>query len=195
MLISIRKFLRHLPILNTRGGVMVEFAFAMPLLITLLLGGVELGRYVLLHQKLDRTAMTVSDLVARVTSVTPSDLDTVLNAADLVMSPFDFGDKGVVIISSVKQKTPSGQPKVIWQRKGAGTLNQSSELGHTDTDAVLPNNALVSTTQAIVVGETYYTYTPWFITMIPSTTIRHVAYFRPRLSNEVTCSTCPPTTN
>ncbi len=94
MFTSIRKFLRHLPIMNTRGGVMIEFAFAMPMLITLLLGGVELGRYVLLHQKLDRTAMTVSDLVARVTSVTPTDLDTVLNAADLVMAPFELFRQG-----------------------------------------------------------------------------------------------------
>ena len=190
MLISIRKFVRHLPILNSRGGVMIEFAFAMPLLITLLLGGVELGRYALLHQKLDRTAMTVSDLVARVTSVTPSDLDTVLNAADLVMSPFDLGDNGVVIISSVKDDS-GGTPTVIWQRKGAGNLSVTSELGVKDGNAALPDNGLVDTTQAIVVGETYYHYSPWFITMIPSTTIRHVAYFRPRLSNEVTCSSCP----
>ncbi len=191
MFTSIRKFLRHLPITNTRGGVMIEFAFAMPMLITLLLGGVELGRYVLLHQKLDRTAMTVSDLVARVTSVTPTDLDTVLNAADLVMAPFNFSDKGVVIISAVKRETPSGSPKVIWQRSGAGSLSVTSQLGVKDGNAALPSSELVTDIDGIVVGETYYNYTPWFITMIPSTTIRHVAYFRPRLSNEVTCSSCP----
>jgi Flp pilus assembly protein TadG len=190
MFTSIRKFLRHLPITNTRGGVMIEFAFAMPLLITLLLGGVELGRYVLLHQKLDRTAMTVSDLVARVTSVTPADLDTVLNAADLVMAPFEFSDKGVVVISAVKKVTAGGSPKVIWQRSGAGSLSVTSQVGVADGDAVIPDPALVTDIDGIVVGETYYEYTPWFITMIPSTTIRHVAYFRPRLSNEVTCLDC-----
>ena len=190
MFTSIRKFLRHLPIMNTRGGVMIEFAFAMPMLITLMLGGVELGRYALLHQKLDRTAMTVSDLVARVTSVTPTDLDTVLNAADLVMAPFEFSNKGVVIISAVRKETASGSPKVIWQRSGAGSLSVTSELGVTDANAVIPSSELVTDIDGIVVGETYYEYTPWFITMIPSTTIRHVAYFRPRLSNEVTCPTC-----
>jgi len=191
MFTLIRKCLRHLPIMNTRGGVMIEFAFAMPLLITLLLGGVELGRYVLLHQKLDRTAMTVSDLVARVTSVTPTDLDTVLTAADLVMSPFEFSDKGVVIISAVKKLSPSGSPKVIWQRSGAGSLTVTSTLGVEGGNATIDDPDLVDDIQGIVVGETYYEYSPWFITMIPSSTIRHVAYFRPRLSNEVTCSTCP----
>jgi Flp pilus assembly protein TadG len=191
MFILIRKYLRHLPIMNTRGGVMIEFAFAMPLLITLLLGGVELGRYVLLHQKLDRTAMTVSDLVARVTSVTPTDLDTVLTAADLVMAPFEFSDKGLVIISAVKKLSAGGSPKVIWQRSGAGSLSVPSALGVEGGNAVIPDSELVDDIQGIVVGETYYEYTPWFITMIPSSTIRHVAYFRPRLSNEVTCTTCP----
>jgi TadE-like protein len=191
MFTSIRKCLRHLPITNTRGGVMIEFAFAMPLLITLLLGGTELGRYVLLHQKLDRTAMTVSDLVARVTSVTPSDLDTVLSAADLVMAPFQFADKGVVIISAVKKETPSGSPKVIWQRSGAGSLSITSEVGVKGGNATIGDPDLVDDIQGIVVGETYYEYTPWFIKMIPSSTIHHVAYFRPRLSNEVTCASCP----
>lgn len=188
LIASIRKCLRLAPFRNDRGGVMIEFGFAMPLLILLLLGGIELGRYVLLHQKLDRTAMTVSDLVARVTSVEPEDLDTVLNAAYLVMAPFDLTDKGVVIISAVKEQ--SGSPKVIWQRSGAGGLSVTSEVGVVDGNATIPDAGMVGTNAGIVIGETYFEYTPWFITMIPSTTIRHVAYFRPRLSNEVTCPNC-----
>lgn len=189
MLTSIRKHLIRLPLRNRHGGVMVEFGFAMPLLITLLLSGVELGRYVLLHQKLDRTAMTVADLVARVSSVSPSDLDTVLNAASLVMAPFDLSEKGRVVISAVRED--SGSPKVIWQRSGAGSLSVTSDLGVQGGNAALTDPELVSDTQGIVVGETYFEYTPWFIQMIPSTQIRHVAVFRPRLSNEVSCPDCP----
>jgi len=189
MLASIRKCLQRAPIRNNRGGVMIEFGFAMPLLITLMLGGVELGRYVLLHQKLDRTAMTVSDLVARVTSVSTSDLDTVLNAAYLVMSPFDLTDNGKVIISAVKEQ--SGSPKVIWQRSGAGNLSVTSEVGVEGGNATIADPAMVDTNQGIVIGETYFVYSPWFIKIIPSTTIHHIAYFRPRLSNEVSCTDCP----
>jgi Flp pilus assembly protein TadG len=189
MLTKIRKYLIRLPVRNRDGGVMIEFGFAMPLLITLLLGGVELGRYVLLHQKLDRTAMTVADLVARVSSVSTSDLDTVLSAASLVMAPFDLADRGRVIISAVRED--SGSPQVIWQRGGAGSLSVTSDLGVQGANATLTDDELVSTTQGIVVGETYFEYSPWFIQMIPSTTIRHVAVFRPRLSNEVTCTDCP----
>lgn len=170
------------------GGVMIEFGFAMPVLVLLMLGGVEIGRYVLLHQKLDRTAMTVSDLVARVQSVTTAEVDTVFTAANLVMEPFTMGAQGAVVISSVKRD--SGSPKVIWQRTGAGTLSITSSVGIQGGNATISDNDLVDDDQAVIIGETYFQYTPWFIDLIPSTTLRHTAVFRPRLSGEVTCSDC-----
>jgi Flp pilus assembly protein TadG len=190
MLRTFRKTFSQLTVRDRRGGVMIEFAFAMPILILLLLGGVELARYMLLHQKLDRTAMTVSDLVARVTSVDKADLDTVLNAAYLVMSPFDLTDQGVVIVSSVRGNSGSGTPEVQWQRCGAGNLTATSEVGTPGSNATISNPNLVTATDGIVVGETFFHYEPWFIKMIPSTTIHHIAVFRPRLSAEVTCTNC-----
>jgi len=174
---------------SDRGGVMIEFGFAMPVLILLMLGGIEIGRYVLLHQKLDRTAMTVSDLVARVQNVTIAEVDTIFTAANLVMEPFTFASEGAVVISSVKRD--SGSPKVIWQRTGAGTLSISSVVGTPGGNATISDNDLVDDDQAIIIGETYYQYTPWFIDLIPTTTLRHTAVFRPRLSGEVTCDDCP----
>jgi Flp pilus assembly protein TadG len=188
MIQPLRQIWPRLPLRNNRGGVMIEFGFAMPVLILLLLGGVELGRYVLLHQKLDRTAMTVSDLVARVQSVTTDDIDTIFTAANLVMAPFDLTDRGRVFISSVKED--SGSPKVIWQRSGAGTLTVTSEVGSVGGNATISDNNLVTDTDAIVIGETYFEYSPWFIDLIPTTTIRHTAVFRPRLSSEVLCTNC-----
>ena len=173
---------------SDRGGVMIEFGFAMPVLVLLMLGGVELGRYVLLHQKLDRTAMTVSDLVARVQTVTTAEVDTIFTAANLVMEPFTFDAQGAVVISSVKED--SGSPKVIWQRKGAGTLSVTSAIGTQGGAATLTDNNLVDDNQAVIIGETYYQYSPWFIDLIPTTTLRHTAVFRPRLSGEVTCGDC-----
>ena len=174
---------------DARGGVMIEFGFVMPVLVLLMLGGIEMGRYVLLHQKLDRTAMTVSDLVARVTAVSVADLDTVFTAANLVMEPFSMGAQGTVVISSVIED--SGTPKVEWQRKGGGTLSITSSVGNQGQNATLSDNGLVSATSGIIIGETYFTYTPWFIDMIPSTTLRHQAIFSPRLSGTVSCSDCP----
>jgi Flp pilus assembly protein TadG len=176
------------PLRDCRGGIMIEFGFAMPLLILLMLGGVELGRYVLLHQKLDRTAMTVADLVARVTAVTPADLDTIFTAANLVMTPFSMGSQGAVVISSVNDQ--SGTPHVAWQRKGAGSLSVTSSVGVQGGNATLSDSALVDADDAVIVGETYYDYSPWFIKLIPSGRLHHIAVYRPRLTGEITCSGC-----
>ena len=173
---------------NIRGGVATEFAFAIPVLVALLLGGIELGRFILLHQKLDRTAMTVSDLVARVQDINTAEIDTVFTAANLIMEPFTMGARGAVVISSVKED--SGAPKVIWQRSGAGTLSIKSAVGAQGGNATISDNGLIASNQAIIIGETYFQYRPWFIDLIPSKTLRHVAVFRPRLSQEVVCTNC-----
>lgn len=180
---------RWLPLRDRRGGVMVEFAFAMPVLIMIMLGGIELGRYVLLHQKLDRTAMTVSDLVSRVTTVSASELDTVFAATDLVMAPFSLSDKGVVVVSAVENDPATAVPKVIWQRKGAGTLNVTSEIGVQGGNATIGDPQML-TGGGVVIGETYYDYTPWLIELFPGVRLRHVAIFRPRLNSFVACPDC-----
>ena len=176
------------PLRDDRGSSMLEFAFAMPLLLLVLLGGIELGRYALLHQKLDRTAMTVADLVSRVTSVSPTELTTVFNATDLVMAPFTMGDRGAVVVSSVYDD--SGTPRVRWQRTGAGTLSVTSQVGVQGGTATLSDPLLVDDDAGIVVGETYYQYNPWLIDLIPSIQLRHIAIFRPRLNEEVACPAC-----
>ena len=52
------------------GNVVVEFALAAPVLMLLMLASAELARFVILHQKMDRVATTVSDLVSRAETVT-----------------------------------------------------------------------------------------------------------------------------
>jgi Flp pilus assembly protein TadG len=185
------KCFARLPWRDSRGGAMIEFGFAMPLLLILFMGGLELGRFVLLHAKLDRTAMTVSDLVARVTSLSVAELDTIFAATDLVMAPFSMDDRGIVIVSSVTDPNDTGA-KVTWQRSGAGTLSVTSDVGALGEDADLADPSMVSSTNGgVIIGETYFDYSPWLIDLIPSTRLRHVAIFRPRLNGTVICTDCP----
>lgn len=174
---------------NDRGSVLVEFAMAVPVLSLLLLGGVELGRYVLLNQKLDRAVMTLSDLVASTTSVSIADVDQIFAATSIVLDPFPLGARGAVVISSVKED--SGTPKIFWQRTGGGTLSVTSAVGAQAGNATLSNNALVTSSEGVIVGEVFYEYQPWFTDLIPSSIIRHQSVFRPRQSNEVICTDCP----
>ncbi len=161
---------------------------AMPVLSLLLLGGVELGRYVLLNQKLDRSVMTLSDLVASTTSVSIAEIDQIFNATSLVLDPFPLGAQGAVVISAVKGV--SGNPEVIWQRTGGGSLSVTSVIGQQGGAATLTDNDLVDDSQGVIIGEVFYEYQPWFTDLIPSSIIRHQSVFRPRQSNEVICTDC-----
>ena len=57
-------------LVHGRDGVaMLEFALIVPFLVFLLLGAMEVGRYVLLNQKLSRLASNAGDLVSRAADV------------------------------------------------------------------------------------------------------------------------------
>ena len=79
----------------------MEFALVLPVLILLMLASVELARFVFLHQKMDRVATTISDLVARAETINESQLADIFTAAGEVSTPFDLANRGVVIVSSV----------------------------------------------------------------------------------------------
>jgi Flp pilus assembly protein TadG len=82
------------------GNVAVEFALTLPVLMLLMLGSAEMARFVILHQKVDRVAVTMSDLVARAETIKESELDDIFGAADLVAQPFDLRNLGIVIVSA-----------------------------------------------------------------------------------------------
>ena len=64
-----RNLLRRLSS-DRRGGLIAEFAAAMPVLVLMLLGGVEVSRFALLNQKMDRLATAMGDLVAQAETLT-----------------------------------------------------------------------------------------------------------------------------
>lgn len=162
-----------------RGAILPEFAAAMPVLALLLLGGMEISRYVLLHQKLDRVAATMGDLVAQAETITTADIDNLFNAAGYVASPFTMGSNGVVVISGVGLVT--AQTKVNWQRSGGGSLAASSDIGVAGANATLPDGLVVREGETLIVAEVFYAYTPWILGGVTTpSTLYHRAFFRPR---------------
>lgn len=166
---------------SCRGSVAAEFAMAMPIIIMIALGGVEIARYVLLHQKLARTAVTMADLVSQAEELSESELTQLYSAVTHVMEPFDVGARGVVILSSIS--AGGGSPaRVAWQRSGGGGLaGQSSRFGGEAGDAALPDGFVVRDGESVVTAEVFYDYAPLFTAGLVSTgTLYHRAMFRPR---------------
>lgn len=165
------------------GNVAVEFGLAAPVLLLLMLASAELGRFVILHQKIDRVATTISDLVARAETISESQLVDIFTAAGQVASPFDLADLGVVIVSSITNPSGDGKgPIVTWQRIGGGSYSASSQLGEEGDEATLLAGFDVREGETAIISEVYYDFTPFLSELIiePQEVYRS-AHHRPRL--------------
>lgn len=163
------------------GALMIEMAFAMPVLATLMLGGVEVARYVLLHQKLDRVASSIADLVSQAEAVSTGDLLNVFDAAQYVAKPFDLPADGAVIVSSVTNPLGSGGARINWQQVGGGGVSAASRIGSAGGSASLPDGFVLADGQTIIVAEVFYDYNPWILGNVTgSEQIYHMSLYRPR---------------
>ena len=167
--------------LGVAGNVAVEFALALPVLMLLMLGSAEMARFVILHQKVDRVAVTTSDLVARAETIKESELDDIFDAADLVAQPFDLANLGIVIVSAVTNADGSG-PTVAWQRSGAGAASHTSQIGTEGGAATLSADFEVREGETAIIAEVFYDFEPFLSELIvePQTLYRR-AHHRPRL--------------
>lgn len=163
------------------GALMIEMAFAIPVMVGLMLGGIEVARYVLLHQKLDRVASSIADLVSQAETISVPELQNIFDAAQYVAKPFDLPGGGTVIVSSVSNPLGSPPTQVNWQRSGGGSIPATSQVGTAGGAATLPSGFVVSDGQTIIIAEVFFDYTPWIIGDVTQVgQIYHRALFRPR---------------
>lgn len=177
MLKQLTKFWR-----NRQGIAATEFALLMPALLLLFFGVVEVSRFLIISQKVEKLAFSSSDVVAQSSTVTTAELTAMLDATVHVMKPYDFGPNGVVIITSVYRAAGANGAKIAWQRTGGGTLVKTSKLGTTGATPTLPPGLTLNERDNIIVAEVYYNFRPWFAgQMLDPSTIYQRAFFKPRL--------------
>lgn len=175
-----RAIRRLLPLRSDRrASVSVELALTLPMLIALLGGGLEVTNYVLIHQKLERTSATISDLVAQSARMTEGQMQSLFSATALVMKPFDLSTDGNLVVSSISAS--GGNPPVIsWQRSSGGGDNDS-RFGVQGGEATLPAGLTVRDGENIIACEAFYHYQPMlFEGVLEETTLYRFAFFRPR---------------
>jgi Flp pilus assembly protein TadG len=163
------------------GTFAIEMAIIMPVLVTLLLGSVELGRFVILHQKLDRAATSMGDLASQ--SSTPcasaANVPGLFPIVPELVTPFWTNAAGVAIVSEVVNTT--GAPVIGWQVAGAGTYAGASRIGHAGGAAALPTGFTVASGDTAIVSEVLFNFTPLFLgSAVPARILYHTAFYRPR---------------
>jgi Flp pilus assembly protein TadG len=163
------------------GVAAIEFALFAPILLLLFLGVVEVSRFIIIAQKTEKAALTMSDLVAQSKEVTTNDLDILVQAAGEVMKPLEFGDTGFVIVSSVS-RVGSNAATVNWQYTGGGTWTHSSQVGFQGGAATLPDGFDLDPNEGIIIAEVYFSFEPLFTDIVlQASTIYRVGVYKPRL--------------
>jgi Flp pilus assembly protein TadG len=164
------------------GSIFIETAIALSFLSTLIVGGIEAARYVLLAQKLERVVSTAADLASAGQTISTSDIDQIFAAGREIAQPFDLSANGTVIVSSVSASggTP---PRVDWQRAGAGNLSVGSAIGVAGGIANLPQGFTVRDGEEVIVAEVYYAFEPFIAPdIIGPSQLYRVSFFRPRFA-------------
>lgn len=110
-------------LIRDRSGVaMVEFALALPLMVTLFMGCYVISDMISCHRKVTATTRALTDLASR--GISPSSppatatVSTYMSSADLVMSPFDV-TKASLQISQLRI-CDSSHAYVVWSQAQTG---------------------------------------------------------------------------
>jgi len=184
---------RHLRALATaRDGVaLIEFAYSLPLMVTLGLGGLELINYTTAHLRVNQIAISLADNASRakqeVVGSNPRfrelDANESIRAAQLQGGNLDLRENGRVILSSLEVNDDGGQ-WIHWQRCGGGKSYPSRYGAQGTGEAGTAFAGMGDGTRlveaepnfAIMYAEVFYDYEPIiFRGLIPEQTIYKTA--------------------
>lgn len=163
----IRARLRRLR-LSESGVAAVELALLAPVLVTFLLGVLDVGWRLVAEYKLTRAASALAELVARARELREADVEDAFRATVEVASPFTLETDGVAILSSVQDETGDA-PVVLWQRRYPPQAGGTSRVGVANGPADLGDFDLEAG-ESMIVAEIVYTFEPLVGFLFPQPT-------------------------
>jgi Flp pilus assembly protein TadG len=187
----LRRFVRE------RDGISaVEFALILPFMLTLYLGGSELGDGMAIQFKATLAARTVADLATQYTNIPDTTtMNQLLGAATTVMTPYPTANM-TVTVTELQLTKGSTTGTVVWSasNSGSGRAQNSTFPLPTAMQALATTNNPVY----LILGETTYPYTPSMGYAITGTiNIYEDVVFSPRLAScvqyTVNGTATPPT--
>jgi hypothetical protein len=173
---------------GSRGAGALEFAFAAPLLLGLLLATVDLGRYVVAVQLAAASATAVADLASQTDRFTPEmdpsavvtgrEVAVLAQAAAEVARPVDLTAEGAIIVTVITNR--GSGPEVAWTRR----------WGRSEIQSVVGPGALrgvpIPSGDSAVFAEVAGTFRPWLLSgsllgLKEAFAYRSISVRRPRL--------------
>jgi len=161
---------------DTRAAVIIEFALALPILIMLFVGGLEIANLTVTHMRVNQIAISLADNASRLKQQTIGgapqvreyDVNEAFKAAELQGTDLNLMQNGRLFLSSLETNAAGGQ-WIHWQRcQGVMTAYQSSYgvEGDGKTGKTFPGmgpadeRVTAEPGAAIMVAEVVYQYQP-----------------------------------
>lgn len=157
-----------------RGAAALEFALVAPILVLFHFGAVEVVQAWEAHRRVAHVASALADLTAQNRTVTSADLDDILLAGTLMMSPFPTTRLGERIAS------------LSANASGTVTMDWSASRNWTAGGTPSAPAGYLQANESVVVAEVTFGHQALFGLVLPNAlTMRKKAYLRPRLSLQV----------
>lgn len=103
---------------DRRGVAAVEFAFIVPVLLTLYFVTMEVAQAIETNKKVGRISSMVGDLVAQQqSSVTRTELESIMRLGNALIYPYNRTDPWIEVTAIFVPDIPNPQPVVVWSRR------------------------------------------------------------------------------
>lgn len=168
---------------DLRGFATAELALTFPIVLLILLGGLEGAMYVVAQQKVSRVANALADLAAQSESgALESQISDLFESARFITDPADIIQDGRMYVTAVRGGGAGVGNSILWQRCDGLRSSTISALGTSDNRNVpLPGALLLADTDIVLVGEASMEYQPLFFNVVfTQSMISHTAMARPR---------------
>jgi Flp pilus assembly protein TadG len=160
------------------GVAATEFALILPVGLILFTGVLTYGTANEINHKVTLSARTITDLVAQCSSLSTTDMTTLLNATAQVMAPFSSTGM-TMVVSQIQVPAGGGQATISWSAPLSGTGYTAGSNATLPTGMVTGNTA----TTYLLWGHASYVYTPAIGYMVTgSLTLYDDFYMYPRNS-------------
>ena len=168
----------------------VEFAFIVPLVLTLLFGMIDVSSGVAIDRKVTLTARTLSDLVSQGTKVSSTDISNFFKMGSAIMTPYAVTPATMTQRISAVSIDASKKAKVVWSYTGSvsGPSSVTVTAGYAKDTVIttIPADLLIANTQ-LIWSEVTYTFTPITGYIIKANVpLSEECFTRPRQSDTVT---------
>jgi Flp pilus assembly protein TadG len=179
---------------NTTGAAAVEFAFVVPIMLTLYFGTMELSQGIEVNKKAGRASSLVADLITQQAVISKAEIVAIANIAAATMQPYNRTDSTVEVVGIQISDESVPKARVAWsQRVSHGSGSAFLTVG----DLITIPSELVIRNTFIVKGGLKIDYIPVTTYTIQSTTgsgtgiaMGEEYYLRPRTSPTISCTGC-----